>query len=120
MPFVNSSSGPVASARAHVALSPYPTSNAALSSSTMATHATQAIVCHPPVDGERQWYLEDIQVSDPRENEVLVELVASGVCHTDLGCGTNPDGTPGFPVPPYPRVLGHEGTVTLSRSLIDN
>ncbi|KAL3440362.1 chaperonin 10-like protein [Aspergillus insuetus] len=75
----------------------------------MTTHSTRAIVCHPPISGERQWLLEDIQVGEPDDNEVLVELVASGVCHTDLGCGTNPDGTPGFPVPPYPRVLGHEG-----------
>ncbi|KAJ0423051.1 chaperonin 10-like protein [Aspergillus carlsbadensis] len=75
----------------------------------MTTHATQAIVCHPPANGERQWHLEDIQVGEPADDEVLVEVASSGVCHTDLGCGTNPDGTPGFPVPPYPRVLGHEG-----------
>ncbi|KAJ4184475.1 hypothetical protein NW759_017027 [Fusarium solani] len=71
---------------------------------------TKAIVSHNPVNGKRQWILEDIAVGPPEENEAIVEIVASGICHTDLGCGTDPDGTPGFPVPPYPRVLGHEGS----------
>ncbi|KAM5341495.1 hypothetical protein ACJ41O_014526 [Fusarium nematophilum] len=71
--------------------------------------STQAIVSHPPEDGKRRWILEEVQVAAPQEYEAIVEMVASGVCHTDLGCGTAPDGTPGFPVPPYPRVLGHEG-----------
>jgi Zn-dependent alcohol dehydrogenase len=69
----------------------------------------QAIVSHPPVDGERQWILEEVSIGRPGETEAIVEIVASGICHTDLGCGTAPDGTPGFPVPPYPRILGHEG-----------
>ncbi|WAO91621.1 PKS-ER domain-containing protein [Fusarium falciforme] len=70
---------------------------------------TQAIVSHAPEGGKRRWILEDVQVREPGGYEAIVEMVASGVCHTDLGCGTAPDGTPGFPVPPYPRVLGHEG-----------
>lgn len=72
---------------------------------------TQAIVSHAPENGKRKWILEDVQIKEPGEYEAIVEIVASGVCHTDLGCGTDPDGTPGFPVPPYPRVLGHEGMV---------
>lgn len=75
----------------------------------MAHQQTQAIVSRPPVDGKRQWNLESVDVPPLNDNEVLVEIVASGVCHTDLGCGSAPDGTPGFPLPPYPRVLGHEG-----------
>ncbi|KAL2848894.1 chaperonin 10-like protein [Aspergillus pseudoustus] len=70
---------------------------------------TKAIVCRDPVDGQRRWELEEVEVPPLRSREILVEMVASGVCHTDLGCGSAPDGTPGFPVPPYPRVLGHEG-----------
>ncbi|CAK7220389.1 hypothetical protein SCUCBS95973_004137 [Sporothrix curviconia] len=70
---------------------------------------TQAIVCHDPVEGKRQWVLEPISIGEPDDFEAVVEIVASGICHTDLGCGTAPDGTPGFPVPKYPRVLGHEG-----------
>lgn len=75
----------------------------------MKSSATQAIVCHDPVEGKRQWILESISIGEPAEYEAIVEMVASGICHTDLGCGTAPDGTPGFPVPNYPRVLGHEG-----------
>ncbi|KAF4341692.1 zinc-containing protein [Fusarium beomiforme] len=71
--------------------------------------STSAIVADHPQDGQRNWKLQQVQLREPDAGEVIVEMVASGVCHTDLGCGTAPDGTPGFPVPPYPRVLGHEG-----------
>ena len=74
-----------------------------------APQVSQAIVCHPPVNGNRQWLFEQVQIGAPSDYEAIVELVATGICHTDLGCGTNPDGTLGFPVPPYPRILGHEG-----------
>ncbi|KAF7185135.1 Aryl-alcohol dehydrogenase [Pseudocercospora fuligena] len=77
---------------------------------TMAPTTTRAIVSRAPTDdGKRQWNIEEVQVEAPQGNEVLVELVASGICHTDLGCGSFPDGVGPFPVPPYPRVLGHEG-----------
>lgn len=71
--------------------------------------ATEAIVSHHPSDGERRWSFEKINIGAPGEYEAIVEITASGICHTDLGCGTDPDGSPGFPVSPYPRVLGHEG-----------
>ncbi|KAJ9630169.1 hypothetical protein H2204_008674 [Knufia peltigerae] len=80
----------------------------------MAPDLARAIVCRPPQDGRRQWKLEDIEVYTPAEGEVLVKIIASGVCHTDLGCGSFPDGV-GFPVPPYPRVLGHEGAGYVTR-----
>ena len=48
--------------------------------------------------------IEDIQVESPRDDEVLVRLVASGICHTDI---VFRDG--GLPVP-MPIVLGHEGS----------
>src|SRR2546423_6617665 len=47
--------------------------------------------------------LAEIEVDDPRPDEVLVRIVASGVCHTDLS--VREDVTP-FPLP---GVLGHEG-----------
>ena len=75
----------------------------------MTTTNTRAIVCHTPQDGHRNWQIEDVLVRSPEAGDVLVRVIASGVCHTDLGCGSFPDGT-GFPVPPYPRILGHEGT----------
>jgi aryl-alcohol dehydrogenase/geraniol dehydrogenase (NAD+) len=46
--------------------------------------------------------LEEIDVAAPRDDEVRVRLVATGICHTDLVCRD------GFPVP-MPIVLGHEG-----------
>jgi hypothetical protein len=74
----------------------------------MAPDLARAIVSRHPQDGRRQWKIEDVEVHAPDAGEVLVKIIASGVCHTDLGCGSFPDGV-GFPVPPYPRVLGHEG-----------
>ncbi len=47
--------------------------------------------------------IEDIEVPEPEEGEVLVKLVATGVCHTDLHPIKGD-----FPVP-LPIVLGHEG-----------
>ena len=47
--------------------------------------------------------IESLKLKAPREDEVVVQLAASGVCHTDLSVvrGT-------LPFPP-PVVLGHEG-----------
>lgn len=48
--------------------------------------------------------VRDIEVDSPGPNEVLVRLVASGVCHTDLTVKMlNGNGMP------FPIVLGHEG-----------
>lgn len=48
--------------------------------------------------------VEDIIVDPPGPNEVLVRVVASGVCHTDLTIKTlKGNGMP------FPIVLGHEG-----------
>jgi len=45
---------------------------------------------------------EPIQVDDPGPGEVLVRILASGVCHTDLHVRDGKIGTP-------PILLGHEG-----------
>ena len=47
--------------------------------------------------------LEMLELDDPRAGEILVRVVATGVCHTDL---VVPDGM--LPTP-QPVVLGHEG-----------
>lgn len=47
--------------------------------------------------------IETLSLDDPRPDEVLVELVATGICHTDI---VMRDGL--LPVP-APVVLGHEG-----------
>ncbi|MEI9963855.1 MAG: NAD(P)-dependent alcohol dehydrogenase [Caulobacteraceae bacterium] len=47
--------------------------------------------------------IEDIGVSEPRRDEVLVRIVAAGMCHTDMVARDQM-----YPVP-QPIVLGHEG-----------
>jgi S-(hydroxymethyl)glutathione dehydrogenase / alcohol dehydrogenase len=47
--------------------------------------------------------LEDVELESPAPGEVLVRLVASGVCHSDWNVVTG--ATPN----PLPAVLGHEG-----------
>lgn len=46
----------------------------------------------------------EIDVAAPRDNEVLIRIVATGVCHTDAFTlsGADPEGL-------FPCVLGHEG-----------
>ena len=48
--------------------------------------------------------VQDIELAEPKAGEVLVRLVACGVCHTDLytASGADPSGY-------APTVLGHEG-----------
>jgi S-(hydroxymethyl)mycothiol dehydrogenase len=48
--------------------------------------------------------LEEFTIGDPGPNEVLVRILASGVCHTDLGVKLGTYGSEGFPF-----LLGHEG-----------
>jgi aryl-alcohol dehydrogenase len=47
--------------------------------------------------------LTEVDLADPRPDEVLVRMVAAGLCHTDLGVAGG-----GLPFP-LPGVLGHEG-----------
>jgi NDMA-dependent alcohol dehydrogenase len=51
-----------------------------------------------------EWSVEEIEVGDPRTNEVTVELAASGLCHSDEHLVTG-----GTPVGSYPVLGGHEG-----------
>src|SRR5882724_13281639 len=48
--------------------------------------------------------IEEVELAEPKTGEVLVRLVACGVCHTDLytASGADPSGY-------APTVLGHEG-----------
>jgi aryl-alcohol dehydrogenase len=47
--------------------------------------------------------IEQVDLTDPRGDELLVEVVASGMCATDL------HGRDGYYNTPYPAVFGHEG-----------
>ena len=48
--------------------------------------------------------IEELELSEPNDDEVLVRIVATGICHTDLEAR---DGH--LPIPPPPSVFGHEG-----------
>ena len=48
--------------------------------------------------------IEDLELSGPREGEVLVRLTATGVCHTDIKTAETIGRSP------RPVVLGHEGS----------
>jgi aryl-alcohol dehydrogenase len=50
-----------------------------------------------------EFTLQELELDDPRPDEVVVKIEAAGICHTDL---TVRDG--GLPTP-LPAVLGHEG-----------
>lgn len=84
---------------------------------------TQAIVCRAPSGGNREWALEQVAIAPPADDEAIVELVASGICHTDLICGSAPDEALSLGLPRYPRVLGHEGLIlppSNSQAVADN
>ncbi len=51
--------------------------------------------------------LEEIELDDPRDDEVLVEVAACGVCHTDAKARD------GYREVRFPIVLGHEGAGTV-------
>ncbi|KAH9880976.1 hypothetical protein J1614_001469 [Plenodomus biglobosus] len=68
---------------------------------------TTAILSHAPQNGSLQWRKTAVNVRDPLEDEVLVRIIASGLCHTDVVLTLTPSGAPGFS--PYPKVVGHEG-----------
>ena len=48
--------------------------------------------------------IEDVDLAGPRDGEVLVEVKATGICHTDYYTlsGADPEGL-------FPAILGHEG-----------
>ena len=48
--------------------------------------------------------IETVQLDGPRAGEVLIEVKATGVCHTDAFTlsGEDPEGL-------FPAILGHEG-----------
>lgn len=55
------------------------------------------------------WSLESLDLDEPRDDEILVRVVAVGVCHTDLSMRDQY-----WPVP-IPIVLGHEGAGVVER-----
>lgn len=52
---------------------------------------------------QQPFVIKDIEVARPGKDEILVKIVATGVCHTDAMMRDNPG------VVPMPAILGHEG-----------
>ncbi len=55
---------------------------------------------------EGAFRLQSLDLDEPREDEVLVRIVAAGICHTDSGVQA---------LVPKPAVLGHEGAGVVER-----
>jgi aryl-alcohol dehydrogenase len=72
----------------------------------MGESITKAAVFRPDVPAAS---LEMVTIGALRDDEVLVRLVATGVCHTDLTCRD------GFMALRRPMVLGHEGAGIVER-----
>lgn len=53
--------------------------------------------------GGAPFILSDVELDEPGPHEAVVRMVATGLCHTDLGVASG-----GLPFP-LPGVLGHEG-----------
>src|ERR1700690_4420916 len=55
-------------------------------------------------EAKRPLEIEEVDLDGPRAGEVLVEIVATGVCHTDefTRSGADPEGL-------FPVIFGHEG-----------
>jgi len=60
-------------------------------------------------DGRRPFELQNVELDVPRPDEVLVRIVASGICHTDLVTSERAS-------PDLPMVLGHEGAGVVART----
>src|ERR1700758_3487085 len=66
-----------------------------------ASMKSRAAICIGP---NRPLEIDEIEVAGPGAGEVLIEIKASGLCHTDYHLI---DGS--MTVSPYPVILGHEG-----------
>ncbi len=64
----------------------------------MRTRAAVAVAAGKPLE------VMDVNLDGPREGEVMVEIKATGICHTDefTLSGADPEGL-------FPAILGHEG-----------
>jgi Zn-dependent alcohol dehydrogenase len=61
-------------------------------------------LCSSSAEKDAKFVWQDVTLAEPEDNEVLVKIVACGICHTDL-CIQNG----AFPSP-FPNVAGHEGS----------
>lgn len=71
---------------------------------------TLALVARGPASNG-QWKLESVVPRPLKANELIIRIVASGICLADVHFG-NTDEDASNPAIWYPRVLGHEGETT--------
>jgi aryl-alcohol dehydrogenase len=64
------------------------------------TRSTRVAVVERPGAG---FVFTEVEVDGPRADEVLVRIVATGLCHTDISLRDT------LPAEMFPRVFGHEG-----------
>jgi aryl-alcohol dehydrogenase len=55
--------------------------------------------------------IENLELDEPHDDEVLVRIVATGICHTDLEARAGH-----MPIPPPPSVFGHEGAGVVEKA----
>jgi aryl-alcohol dehydrogenase len=65
---------------------------------------TVLLAAGPFTETDHAFTFAEVEIDDPRPDEVLVRVVATGLCHTDLTVPTM------LPVEMFPTVMGHEGT----------
>ncbi len=51
----------------------------------------------------KEFEMRDVEIDNPKSHEVLIKIVATGLCHTDLSVKD------GYLPTNYPVILGHEG-----------
>ena len=70
----------------------------------MRTRAAVAVAAGKPLQ------IMEVNLDDPREGEVLIEIKATGICHTDAYTlsGADAEGL-------FPSILGHEGAGVITR-----
>jgi NDMA-dependent alcohol dehydrogenase len=56
------------------------------------------------------WSVEDFELDPPRAGEVLVQMAAAGLCHSDDHIRTGHLSAPTGPAIPRPTIGGHEGS----------
>src|SRR5512139_1868672 len=61
-------------------------------------------------EASKDFTIEQLELSEPNEDEVLVRIAAVGICHTDLAARDMH-----LPIPPPPSVFGHEGAGVVER-----
>lgn len=83
-----------------------------MSASSYTAVTARAIVTHEPVEGQASWKLEEVTLRALEPTELLVRIISTGICHTDILFSTWPK-----EAIPYPRVLGHEGESTVPNAL---